>query len=289
MFRIGDFSRLSRVSVKMLRHYDELGLLPPARVDPDTDYRYYSADQLPRLHTILALKELGFSLEQIGTLLTANLSVEQMRRMLTLRRAEIEQQLRAQQARLLNVETWLQQVDRSGALPAHEVIVRRAEPQTVAAIRAILPSFHAIERLFDEVETWASQRRCRAAAPPIMFYHDAEYREQDVDVEVAVPIVGSPRGSGRVRVIELPGAAMMACVVHTGSYAGISRANEALFSWIAAQEYRVIGPLREVYMRFGVAQTEVHVPSAFLTDLDSEYVTEIQVPIASVHRLDREE
>jgi DNA-binding transcriptional MerR regulator len=94
MFRIGEFSRFSRVSVKMLRHYDELGLLPPARVDAQTNYRYYSADQLPRLHRIVALKDLGFSLEQIGVMLDGDPSTEQLTGMLKLRRAELQKQVR---------------------------------------------------------------------------------------------------------------------------------------------------------------------------------------------------
>ena len=94
MFRIGEFSRFSRVSVKMLRHYDELGLLSPARVDPVSGYRYYSAGQLPRLNRLLALKDLGFRLEQIKVLLAEDLSLEEIRGMLKLRRAELEQQVR---------------------------------------------------------------------------------------------------------------------------------------------------------------------------------------------------
>lgn len=199
--------------------------------------------------------------------------------MLTLRRAEIEQQLRAEQMRLVHVEAWLAQLDHSGSLPAYEVIVRRVEPQRVASIRTVLPALHEIESLFHEVETFATQRRCRALTPPLLLYHDAEYREHDADVEVAVPVVGAPRGSGRVVVTELPGAEMMACVIHTGSYAHITQATEALFSWIAAQKYRTAGPVREVYVRFGAAGTNVQLPPAFLTDLAAEYVTEIHIPI----------
>ena len=82
MFRIGEFSRLSRVSVRMLRHYDQLGLLTPAQIDPSTNYRFYAADQLPRLNRILTLRELGFSLEQIGALLETNLPSDQLLGML---------------------------------------------------------------------------------------------------------------------------------------------------------------------------------------------------------------
>src|SRR5512135_1263810 len=100
MLKIGEFSRLSRVSVRMLRHYDQLGLLKPSQVDPLTNYRYYSAGQLPRLNRILALQELGFSLEQIGELLNENVPAEQLRGMLRLKRAEVEQGIQAEQARL---------------------------------------------------------------------------------------------------------------------------------------------------------------------------------------------
>jgi DNA-binding transcriptional MerR regulator len=93
MFKIGEFSRLSRVSVRMLRYYDQLGLLKPSQTDSFTNYRYYSADQLPRLNRILALRDLGFSLEQIKDMLEEELSTDQLLGMLKLKRAELEQQM----------------------------------------------------------------------------------------------------------------------------------------------------------------------------------------------------
>src|SRR3990172_9888415 len=93
VIKIGDFSKLSRVSIKTLRYYDEMGLLKPVEVDRLTGYRYYEYDQLPLLYRILALKDLGFSLEEIGRLLEEDLSAEQMRGMLRLRRSEIRQRV----------------------------------------------------------------------------------------------------------------------------------------------------------------------------------------------------
>src|SRR5215213_1484384 len=100
MFKIGEFSRLSRVSVRMLRHYDQLGLLRPSQTDPFTGYRYYSAEQLPRLNRIIALRDLGFSLEQITGMLEEDLSAKQLLGMLKLKRAEIEEQMKLEQQRL---------------------------------------------------------------------------------------------------------------------------------------------------------------------------------------------
>ena len=107
MIRIGDFSKLSRVSVKALRYYDEMGLLKPVSVDRFTGYRLYEYSQLSALNRILALKELGFSLEEIGRLLDDGLSVEQMRGMLKLRETEARQRVREETERLERIESRL--------------------------------------------------------------------------------------------------------------------------------------------------------------------------------------
>jgi len=120
MLKIGDFSRLAQVSVKTLRHYGQLGLLRPAWIDRYTGYRYYELDQLPRLNRILALKDLGFSLEQIRQILRADLAATELRGMLRLKRAELEQQVLAEQARLGRVEARLHQIEREGTLPQYE-------------------------------------------------------------------------------------------------------------------------------------------------------------------------
>ncbi|MFN2189447.1 MAG: MerR family transcriptional regulator, partial [Candidatus Promineifilaceae bacterium] len=111
MLKIGEFSRLSEVTVKTLHHYDELGLLRPAHIDRFTGYRYYTVEQLPKIHRIMALKELGLSLEQISSLFQGDVSTEQIQGMLRLRQAEIQQQLREEQKRLALVEFRLRMVE----------------------------------------------------------------------------------------------------------------------------------------------------------------------------------
>ena len=99
MFRIGEFSRITRVTIDTLRHYDALGLLKPAEVDPFTGYRYYSARQLVSLHRILALKEVGFSLEEVARILQEKLTNEELRGMLKAQLLRAEQDVRAAQVR----------------------------------------------------------------------------------------------------------------------------------------------------------------------------------------------
>ncbi len=140
MIKIGDFARLSQVSIVTLRHYDELGLLTPISVDPFTGYRYYAVEQLPRLNRILALKDLGFSLEQIKSALTDDLTPEQLRGMLKLKRAEVEQQLAHDQERLARIEARLRQIEQEATMPDYDVVLKIAPSQLVAARRVTIPT-----------------------------------------------------------------------------------------------------------------------------------------------------
>jgi len=280
MFRIGEFSRFSRVSVKMLRHYDELGLLTPAHVDPQSNYRYYSADQLPRLHRIVALKDLGFRLEQIGEMLDGDLSPEQLRGMLKLRRAELQQQMQDTAARLAQTEARLLQLDQLQSAPPYDVVLRAVAPQTVASIRRPLSAgAQSVPALFEELEAYVAQFAARAPLPPLMLYHDAEYQDQVEDVEVMVPVQKPLPGDGRVTIRELAGHDQMACLVHTGRYDSLPRAFSVLLRWIERNDCAIRGPTRELYLRFGADQQAYKLPGVYLTDDDAEFVTELQIPV----------
>src|SRR5512139_2359236 len=140
MIRIGDFSKLSRVSVKTLRYYDDMDLLKPVYVDAMTGYRYYEFHQLPRLYRILALKDLGFSLEEIGRLLEGDLPTEQMRGMLKLRQAEIRQRVDEEAERLERVDIWLRQIEQENFMSKYDVVIKKIEPVRVASVRGVVPT-----------------------------------------------------------------------------------------------------------------------------------------------------
>jgi DNA-binding transcriptional MerR regulator len=128
MLKIGEFSRLSQVTVKTLHHYDDLGLLKPVRIDPLTGYRFYTVEQLPRIHRIIALKELGLSLEQIGLMLDEETPTEQIRGMLRLKQAEIQQEIREAQRQLAMVEFRLRMIEAEAKFPHLDVVIKRLEP-----------------------------------------------------------------------------------------------------------------------------------------------------------------
>ena len=188
MFKIGEFSTLSRVSIKALRHYDDMGLLKPASVDRFTSYRYYAADQLPRLNRILALKDLGLSLEEIRRLLEEGLPAAELRGMLRIKQAELERHLAEEQARLGRVAARLQQIEEEDAMPTHEVIVKEAPSLRVASVRGIIPDYAAQAPLWEELSAYLGQHGLKPNAACLTIYHDEDYRERDVDAEVCEPV-----------------------------------------------------------------------------------------------------
>jgi len=168
-------------------------------------------------------------------------------------------------------------------MPAYEVVLRKVESQTVVAIRDTIPTFSHQGALWKEMSDYLEQHGTRAAGPSLTIYHDAEYREQDVDVEVATPVVSAPPPSSeRVAVRELPGAAQMACVIHQGGYETIGAAYNALMAWIEAHSYNIVGPGREVYLRCpdnAYTDAEAVGYAGYVANDPAAFVTEVQFPV----------
>lgn len=289
MLRIGDFSRLAQVSVRTLRYYEELSLLKPIEVDRFTDYRYYSVDQLPRLNRVLALKDLGFSLNQIKDLLDSDLTALELRAMLTVRQAEIEQQLQEGMTKLTRVEARLRQIEREGKLADYEVILKRVEPQVVAATRQIVPTVTAIlpyrGKMYAEVYTWLNQHRIKAGEPEMAIYHNAEYTEKDIDMEMAVAIDPTAVPSALhllkepVYFYELPAVQTMASLTRYGKLSDIGQGLIELFTWMGENGYSADGAYREIHL-FGREFEQVHGQWECNSQLDFDaVVVELQIPV----------
>lgn len=303
MFRIRDFSRLTRLSAKTLRHYDRLGLLRPASVDPKNRYRSYSASQLMRLQRIVAMRDLGFSLEEIGALLDERLGVAGTRRRLRDKRAEIERRIASDTRRLSALEARLRESE-GGGQRFPDVVVRELPSILVATRRARVSTLDdGARELFETVEVDVARAGVRAAGPPLLLYHDRDYREWDADIEAAVPVtspgvsgrsVASSRPSSTRRVSTvrlLPGLPHAACLVYAGSYDRLNEILGRVRDWLATQKLRVSGPWREAYLQFNAdGVSELGLPPAYLADAAEHCVTEIQIPLApppASHRMAR--
>jgi len=271
MFKIGDFSKFCRVPVSALRYYADLGLLEPAHIDSFTGYRYYTFDQLPRLNRILALKDLGLELEQIGQVLNEDLSAEEIRGMLRLKHAEIQQRVEDEQARLRRVEARLKQIEQEGKMPDQEIILKKIESQYVLSIREIVPTPNDVGMLLGESFGALMPAGIQPISAPFTIFHDDEFKPSAMDVEIAIPVINSIRnrllmqGGQELTPQMLPVIENAACVIHKGAHDYWNAAYGTLGKWVEANGYRLAGQIREVYLA--------------AAESDSGPITEIQYPV----------
>jgi DNA-binding transcriptional MerR regulator len=270
MIRIGDFSKLSRVPVKTLRYYDEVGLLKPMEVDPITGYRFYEHSQLSTLYRILALKDLGFSLEEIGRFLDDGLSLEQMRGMLKLRETESRQRVQEEAQRLERIRTRLRQIEQENSMSKYDVVIKKIEPMKIASVRGIVPQPPDQRSLWDELMGYLTKKEARMIGTPMAIYHDPEHRERDWDIEVCMPIADDLNPEQNVKVYDLPEVENMACIVHEGPFATLFEAYDALGKWIDENGYRIVGPAREL---------NIKLPEKMGDQNDPNTINEIQFPV----------
>ena len=280
MFRIGDFSQLGQVSIRTLRLYDEMGLLKPAQIDKFTGYRYYAIEQLPRLNRILALKDLGLSLEQIGDLLMRDLPADQLRGMLMLKQAEIEQHMQAMQTQMRRVEARLKQIEREGQPSPYEVVIKSVEAQTIASCRQLVPGFdvmvdHRCE-MYNAIYRWLAEHEVEPREHELAIYYNAEYVERDIDMELGTPIdrtaVQTAALPEPITLHDLPAVETMASVIHKGDMWDIGQAMVALYSWIGSHGYVSAGPYRELHLFWRELEVD--------DDAFRNIVIEMQIPIA---------
>jgi DNA-binding transcriptional MerR regulator len=153
MIRIGDFSRLSHTPVSTLRYYDEVGLLKPVEVDHFTGYRYYTFDQLERLHRILALKDLSFSLEEIARLLADDLPTRQVHGMLHRKRAYLHEQVQDHHEQLERLDAWLKQIEKENNMTPHSIRTARIESDLPDIVRITNP-YESQPITIDQMREW---------------------------------------------------------------------------------------------------------------------------------------
>ncbi|WP_432590453.1 MerR family transcriptional regulator [Streptomyces sp. HD1123-B1] len=273
MFTIGDFARHGRVSVRMLRHYDATGLLRPARVDPATGYRSYTAAQLTRLNRVIALKDLGLTLQQVRRILDEEVSTEELRAMLRLRRAELEAGMAAAAARLVQVEARLRSIESEGRMPTNDVVLKSLPAIRVAELTATAASFEpadigpVIGPLYDELFRRLEASGVTPAGPGVAYYEDAPEGGGRISVHAAVE-VAVPLQDGAFQVLDLPSVGQAATIVHHGSMDTVLPTAQALARWIDGNGYQSAGYPREISLECP-------------PDGD-EWVTELQAPVAKL-------
>jgi DNA-binding transcriptional MerR regulator len=274
MFRIGEFSRIARVSARLLRYYDSIGLLSPQRIDPLTGYRYYSAGQLGRLNRILALKELGLSLDQVARLVDDRISTAEIRGMLMLKKAELERTLSAETARLRHIESRLQQIDEQGSLRDYDVVVKSALRQPYLSVRRTYPCMDDAIAMLREVAHAASARVPDGIRDAMVVVAYSDFEEENLDLEIGFSLKRAAKKSialpGRLEMTptELPAVDTLATLVRGGPNYQSHLAFGALGLWMEANGFHIAGPSREVFLEPPFQRPE-----------QEDAVVEIQFPV----------
>ena len=269
MFTIGEFARHGRVSVRMLRHYDAIGLLRPASVDPATGHRGYEAGQLARLNRIVALKDLGFTLEQVGAMLADDVGVAEVRAMLTLRRAELEQALAAGMERLTQVEARLRTLEDEG-LPIPGIVVKRLPATRLVELTGTAASFRpqdigpVVRPLCAELGERLRDAPAVTPAGRLTCFYE-QLGENEVVVHAAIPASVTDGEHNGLAVVDLP-ETEAATLVHHGAIDLVLPSWQALVRWLEATGRRSGGPQRELYLD--------------CPEDPARWITELQEPLA---------
>ena len=265
MLKIGEFSKLSRISVRMLRHYDDLGLLRPVETDRFTGYRYYSPEQLQTAARIRTLRDMGFGLSAIGEILPCYGDRERLDAFFQIREAELRAAAAETAYRLRLLDTARKQMRKDTTSMDYNIAVKTIPQRTVASLRMTLPSYEA------EGMAWDILMRETEPLHPVpddpclccVLFHDDEYKESDVDIEIQKTVRGTYPDTEHV-VFKTEPALTVASAIHTGPYSGLDTAMGAVARWVQDNGYTLTGPVLNIYH---VSPHETQDPEQFVTEI----------------------
>lgn len=275
LFKIGDFSRFCRISIRALRYYDEIGLLRPVFIDQITGYRYYSMEQLSRLNHIIMLKDLGLSLDDIGGLLQNGLPVNHIKQLLQVKKAEIQEHLSHDNRKLRQVDEWLDKINKDGTTPIDTGIQIKAIPAVKVMSKREIGTYEGtLLKLEEELKCVLNCQENLAditiTGPLIMLCYDEEYKEKEADVEIALPISGKVTpGDQSIEIKVLPEVRVISAI-HQGPYSNIGKVYVRIFEYADEHNLRLILPSRELHFN-----KQDDVP-------EEDLLTEIQCPFNEV-------
>lgn len=269
MLKIGDFSKLSRISIRMLRHYDEIGILHPECVDDFTGYRYYSEAQLPLAGRIQALKSLGFRLSVIKEILAKYEDTGEVEQFLLVKRKELEEESMEIRQKLRFLDSTLKWLRKDGNLMDYNVTLKTIPERYVASVRQVIPSYECEGMLWEIMCRELEPQNVQLAVPcyGMAVFHDDGHKEHDPDVEIQSAVVGKYQDTEHVK-FKTVAPIQIASVTYKGSYDQVSRANAAVANWVVENGYDFDGKSFCIY----------HVSPAQTSDPE-ELVTEVCFPV----------
>lgn len=271
MFKIGEFSKLTQVTVRMLRYYDKMGLLKPAQIDPWTGYRMYSADQIPILNKIIYLRDSGFQVAEIVQILK-NEDSSEMARQLDKKYLEIKKAMKEEQEKLKKIELAQKELLSGQGEMHYQVLTKSIPSYQVLSLRRVIPNYYAEGELWKELSEFAGREKAAVSNDTFSIYHDLEYKEEQVDVELCALVEkpGKDKGDFTYRCTEA--VPVMAYTMAYGPFSNIAGAYLAFAGWLQGNEtYRMIGKSRQIVHRGPWNEAD-----------PAKYLIEIQIPLETM-------
>lgn len=268
MFSIGVFSKINKVTTKTLRYYEDIGLLKPEYVDEITRYRYYTTEQLPKLHQIITLKQMGLSLNEIKEVINKPKDIE---RILVSKEQEILNIIMEEEYKLLRLRSYISNL--KGDEDMKNIIVKSLPKVKVASMRKVIKSHDDLFHLCPNIMAKEMERLgCVCAIPSYCFniYHDGEYKENNIDIEICEAIVDLKEDTDILKFKEIDSVESAVCILHKGPYSTLGETYSYAFNWIEENGYVSIDNPRESY-----------IDGIWNKDCDKEWLTEIQIPVKS--------
>ncbi|NLZ45067.1 MAG: MerR family transcriptional regulator [Clostridiales bacterium] len=265
MLKIGNFSKLSRISIRMLRHYDELGLLKPITVDNFTGYRFYDESQLLDAARIQVLKSMGFSISEILLVIQKYTNSQELEHFFLTKRKEIQRQQEQLDEKLCLLSSTIEWLRKDGNIMNYAVNLKTLPERYVASVRKIIPGYEHEGILWGILMSETASLNMKDGDPcyASAIFHDSDFKEQDVDVEVQKTVLGKYTDTENVKFKTEP-EVQIASTIFKGGYDQISMVNQTVAKWISGNGYEFDGLAFNIY----------HV-SPHETKNSDEFVTEV--------------
>lgn len=268
MFKIGEFSKLTQVSIRMLRYYDEAGLLKPSSTDPWTGYRMYSAQQIPTLNKIIYLRDSGFQVAEIAAALAADSETSLMEQ-LDRKYAEIQKNIQAEQDKLQKIELAKKDILHEKNEMQYHVFIKSIPAVQVLSLRRVLPDYYAEGILWKEMCLFAEENKIQVSPNTFSIYHDREYKETEVDVEICAPVKKAGKSTKDFIFRLTDPVPSMACTMVYGPFSNIAGAYLSFARWLQKNHrYQMTGQSRQIVHR-----------GPWNEENPQNYLTEIQIPL----------
>lgn len=267
MYRIGQFSKLGKTTIKTLHHYDETGLLVPAYVDEENNYRYYTTDQLFQLHKIVALRQMGFSIPEI----TAIVDGHNISAILEQRKSELESEHQTITDQLFRLNHYIKK-QKEGHTMNYQAVIKDIPAYTVYSARYTVPNYAALDEIMpalgEKVGKANPDLKCIEPGYCFIVYLDGEYRDTNINVEICEAVVSRGKDGDGIVFKDLP-AITVVSVLHKGSYASLDIAYAYAIQWVEENGYKIVDHVRESY-----------IDGIWNKKSEADWLTEIQVPVA---------